>query len=336
MRTKTRNAGETMWAVVLMILMVGLLLPGRRAEAREAKYPAGAITIINPLKPGGGTDIELRNLTPFLQKYLGRPIVILQKAGAATTIGCSAAARSKPDGYTLLGLPVTDSIISQEFNNMDYNLGDFEPIYGWFEGAMDVTVNANSPYKTFADLVSAGKKRPLKESLSGIGSMDHLHGLLLEKYTGMKKSVKVPYGGGGPATAAVIKGETDFFTGLSTTSVRFVRDGKLRQLVILGPKPLEALPDTPTIYQLGYKDWPYIPFVRGVMAPPGTPQERVDILEAAFKKAVDDPGFRELMEKQGRPVKPFSAAEMKKAAQDALKVAKEYVPFMKEAARPVK
>lgn len=328
-------AGTVGWALVLGLALV-VLIPGGRPAAAADDFPSAAVTVINPLRPGGGTDIELRNLIPFLQKYLGQPVVVQGKPGAATTIGCAAAAAAKPDGYTLLGLPLTDSILSQEFHGMDYNLADFEPIYGWFEGPMDIIVNVDSPYKSLADLVAAGKEKPLKASVSGIGTIDHLHTLLLTKYTGMKKPVTVPYGGGGPATAAVVKGEVDFFSGLSTTSVRFVRSGQVRQLVILGPDPLEALPDTPTIYQLGYKDWPYIPFIRGVLAPPGTPRDRVEILEAAFRKAVDDPEFRALMQKQGRPVKPFSAAEMKKAAQQDLKAAKEYVPFMKEAAAAAK
>ncbi|MDF1554783.1 MAG: tripartite tricarboxylate transporter substrate binding protein [Deferrisomatales bacterium] len=334
--SRTMSTRTSRWAVVLLVAVAGLLFLGPQAEAKDDTFPAGPVTVINPLKPGGGTDIELRNLTQFIQKYLGQPIVILSKPGAATTIGCSAAAEAKPDGYTLLGVPVTDAILAQEFHDMGYNLANFEPIYGWFEGSMDVVVQADSPYKTFADLVAAGKKKPLKASLSGLGTIDHLHSLLLEKYTGMQQAVKVPYGGGGPATAAVVKGEVDFFTGLSTTSVRFVRGKQLRQLALLGPDPLKALPDTPTIYQLGYKDWPYVSFVRGVLAPPGTPKDRVAILETAFAKAVADPEFLALMEKQGRPVKAFSAAEMRKAAGEALQIAKEYLPFMKETARPVK
>jgi tripartite-type tricarboxylate transporter receptor subunit TctC len=128
-------------------------------------------------------------------------------------------------------------------------------------------------------------------------------------------------------------GEVDFLVGLSTTAVRFVKDGKLRVLAVLGPERVEALPDSPTIYELGYKDYPNISFIRGVISPPGTPPEVVSTLEDAFKKAVDDPGFREIMDKQGRPVKPFSSQGMKKAAEDTFKLSQEYMPFMKEASK---
>jgi tripartite-type tricarboxylate transporter receptor subunit TctC len=104
-------------------------------------------------------------------------------------------------------------------------------------------------------------------------------------------------------------------------------------LAVLGPERVEALPDSPTIYELGYKDYPNISFIRGVISPPGTPPEVVSTLEDAFKKAVDDPGFREIMDKQGRPVKPFSSQGMKKAAEDTFKLSQEYMPFMKEASK---
>jgi putative tricarboxylic transport membrane protein len=97
-----------------------------------------------------------------------------------------------------------------------------------------------------------------------------------------------------------LSGEVDFLIGVTTTGIRFVRDGKLRMLAILGPERYDQAPDVPTISELGYKDFPYIPFVRGVMAPPNVPADRLVILEEAFKKAVDDPGFKEIMAKQGK------------------------------------
>ncbi len=331
MKKKTKVTNITKW-VSLFLISLGVLVLSldQGAIAQQKQYPTRTISIISPYKPGGGTEVELRNLSPFLQKYLGQTVVIKAVPGGGTTLGCSEAARSKPDGYTLLCNPLPHTILAQELLSTDSQLENFEYIYGWFEGPMDVTVRADSPYKSFSDLVEASKKKSLKSAIAGIGSIDHLHLLLLEKYVGLK-AVTVPYAGGGPATAAVIRGDVDFFPGLSTTSIRFVRDGKIRELLILGPKPLEALPDTPTIYQLGYKDYPHISFIRGVSAPPGTPREIVAILEAAFQKAVDDPGFRELMGKQGRPVKNIPGKELKEVAQNSLKLAKEYMPLMKKA-----
>ncbi|MFH1488821.1 MAG: tripartite tricarboxylate transporter substrate-binding protein, partial [Pseudomonadota bacterium] len=133
-----------------------------------------------------------------------------------------------------------------------------------------------------------------------------------------------------------LSGEVDFHVGLGTTSVRFVRDGKLKPLVILGTKREESLPGAPTIYELGYKDYPNITFVRGILSPPQTPPAVVKVLEEALRKAVDDPGFRDIMKKQGRPVKPFSSAEMKEAVQKTYELAQKYVPMMKASAREKK
>jgi len=316
--------------VLLIILTAALVLPLNHV-ATAKKSPSRPITVISPFGPGG-TDVELRNLAAYLQKYLGQPAVIKAMPNGGTTLGVSAAARSKPDGYTIVCNPVPTTILAQEFHGTDSEQKTFEYIHGWFEGPMDATVRAEAPYKTLADLIEASKKKPLKAALAGIGSIDHLHLLLLEKYTGLK-AVTVPYAGGGPATAAVLRGDVDFFPGLSTTSVRFVRAGQLRQLVILGPKPLEALPDTPTIYQLGYKDYPNIAFIRGVSVRPGVPKDRIKMLEAAFKKAVDDQAFRAIMKKQGRPVTPFTGEELKKHAWQSLELARQYMPMMKAAVR---
>ncbi len=300
--------------------------------AYSQQFPKRPIVIINPLSPGGGTDVELRNLSPYLQKYLGQPVIIKNIPGAGTTIATAAAARSKPDGYTLIVFIFPSASLAQELLNTKDRAENFEFIYAWFKGPNDVTVRADSPYKTFQDLVAAGKKKKLKASIAGIGSSSHLYTLLVEKYTGLK-AVMIPYPGGGPSVTALLRGDVDFYCGLSTTSVRFVRAGQMREIAILGPKPLEALPNTPTIYELGYKDYPYIPFVRGVAAPPKTPRVLIRILAGAFKKAVDDPGFRAVMKKQGRPVTVFTGEEMKQVAVDDNKLAKQYMPLMKKVSK---
>jgi len=332
MRKKRETVRFKMWVTMALIPVAGLMFGLCQGVKAADQFPARAVTIINPLRPGGGTDIELRNLAPYVQKYLGQPVVIKSMPGGGTTIGVTAAEQAKPDGYTLICVPLQDGILAQEFHESGTHVENFEPIYGWFEGPMSIEVKGDSPYKSLSDLIEASKKKPLKAALAGIGSIDHLHTLLLEKNLGIK-AVTIPYGGGGPASKAAMGGEVDYLVGLSTTAVRFVRDGKLRVLAILGPSRMESLPASPTIYELGYKDYPNISFVRGVISPPRTPEAVVEVLEKAFKKAVDDPGFLEIMKKQGRPVKAFSSKDMKEAIRKTFELSQTYMPFMKKAAK---
>lgn len=332
MMKQRKSAMYEKWVAITLLAVVGLFFGLCQAVTAADKYPSRAVSIINPLRPGGGTDIELRNLAPFVQKYLEEAVVVKSMPGGGTTIGVTAAENAKSDGYTLICVPLQHAILAQNFHESGTHLQNFEPIYGWFEGPMSIEVKADSPYKTLDDLIAASKQKKLKAALAGIGSIDHLHTLLLEQQLGIK-AVTIPYGGGGPASKAAMGGEVDFLVGLSTTAVRFVKNGKLRVLAILGPERLEALADVPTIYELGYKDYPNISFIRGVLSPPGTPKDVVETLESAFKKAVDDPGFREVMQKQGRPVKPFSSQGMKEASEETFKLSEKYTPFMKEAAK---
>jgi len=317
-------------SLLVLILCCSVVASSYSVASAADAFPSRAITVIIPFRPGGGTDIEVRNIMPYAQKYLGQAVVAKSMPGAAGTIGMTATENAKPDGYTLAGVVLPDVVLSQELQESGTHVEDFGTVYGWFEGPMAVEVKADSPYKTLEDLIAAAKKKKLKAALVGIGTIDHLCTLLLEKQAGIE-TIKVPYGGGGPATKAGLSGEVDFLIGVSTTGLRFVRDGKLRMLAILGPERVKEVPDVPTIYELGYKDFPYIPFVRGVMAPPNVPQDRLAILEEAFKKAVDDPGFKEVMAKQGRPVKAFTSKDMKKVVEEHFALTREYLPFMKAA-----
>jgi len=318
------------WIILGLISCIGLVFGLCPALSAADQFPGRTVTVINPMRPGGGTDIELRNLVPYFQKYLGQTVVIKPVTGGSTTIAVTEAEKAKPDGYTIICVPLQHAVLAQNFHDSGTHLENFEPVYAWFEGPMSLEVQADSPINSFPELIAEGKKRTLKASLAGIGSIDHLHNLLLEQMLGLK-AIKVPYGGGGPATKALLGGEVDFRVGLSTTSVRFIRAGKMKSLVILGPKRVESIPGVSTIYELGYKEYPNVSFVRGILAPPKTPPAVIKVLEAAFKKAVDDPGFLAIMEKQGRPVKAFSSVEMKEAVVKTFAIALKYMPLMKQA-----
>jgi tripartite-type tricarboxylate transporter receptor subunit TctC len=151
-------------------------------------FPSRTITVINPFRPGGGTDIEVRNLMPYAQKYLGQSVVVKSMPGAASTIGITATEDAKPEGYTLVGVVLPDVVLAHELQGSGTHVQDFGAIYGWSEGPMAVEVKADSPYKNLEGLIEAAKKKKLKAALVGIGSIDHLLTLLLENMPASKLS----------------------------------------------------------------------------------------------------------------------------------------------------
>jgi len=182
MQEKKKMASIQKWSVIALVFIIGIVFGLCYGVMAADKFPARAVTIINPLRPGGGTDIQA--------------VVIKSIPGGGTTIGVTAAEDSKPDGYTLICVPLQHAILAQDFNESGTHLENFEPIYGWFEGPMSIEVKGDSPYKTLSDLVAAGKQKKLKAALAGIGSIDHLHTLLVQKYLGIQATL-IPYDGGG-------------------------------------------------------------------------------------------------------------------------------------------
>ena len=131
--------------ILLFILTGGLVLCFNQvASAKERKFPARPVTVINAFQPGGGTDVELRNISPHIQKHLGQPIVIRSIPGGGSTLAAMAASKAKPDGYTLLCANIPTMTLPQEFHGTDSRLETFEYIYAWFAGPNDVTVGVKS------------------------------------------------------------------------------------------------------------------------------------------------------------------------------------------------
>ena len=282
--------------VAMAACIVGMAGP---AAAQTAKYPDHAIRMIVPSPPGGTVDVNARILGPAVSKALGQQLVVDNRVGASGIIGTAAAAREKPDGYTLL-LNTTPMVTNPSmFSKVPYDpLKDFAPISMLSSTPSFLSVHPSVPARTVNDLIKLAKAKPgsLNYGGAGIGTNPHIAGELFN-HLAKTNIVVVQFKGGGPALIGAISGEVSIaFSGLAG-AVGFVHDGRLRALGVTSTKPVAALPGVPPIAQSlpGYEFTAW--FV--LAAPKGTPNEIIALLNDQFRKAMAAPDTIKRFEGEG-------------------------------------
>lgn len=254
--------------------------------AHAEGYPDKPITIIIPYAPGGSVDYIGRIVGEQLSRRLGQPVVIDNRAGAGGYIGMGAAARARPDGYTLvfasLGvLTVTVHLTKPPFDP----LKDVAPISLVATSPLVIGVNADSPYKTLGDVIAAARAKPgsISYSVTGIGSQTYLTGELLKKTLGISM-VPIQYKGGGPAATAIASGEVPVGITDSGPMLPLVKAGKIRFVAVTAPKRFPGLPDVPTVAESGVPGFD-VDTALGLFAPAGTPPSVIDLLAKTVREA---------------------------------------------------
>jgi tripartite-type tricarboxylate transporter receptor subunit TctC len=277
-------------------------------------YPSRAVTFINPFPPGGAADVVARPLAAVLEPIIKQPVVIETKAGAAGQVGAQVAASAQPDGYTLLVHIVSISGFAEVDRLYDrpvkFTRDDFIPIARFIADPMVLLVNDQQPYKTLKDLVEDVKKRPneLVFSSSGMHGALHLPTALFLKAAGLQMK-HLPTQGGGPALTALIGNNSQMACSAIAAAMGQIRGGKARALACLGAQRSAALPDVPTMKELGY-DIEFYLWV-GLFAPKGTPAPIVSTLREASKKAAAEDKFVQAMKNLGQEVAYLDQAEFK-------------------------
>ena len=276
------------------VLGASALVAAGPAVAQE-RFPSHAITIINAFPPGGANDIVTRPLAGAMEPILKQPVVIETKAGAAGQVGAQVAASAKPDGYTLLshntgisGYAEVDKLFGRPVKT---SRADFIPLARLIADPCVLLVNDLQPYKTLKDFVDDAKKRPdaIVYSSGGLYGATHLPMAMLEKAVGGLKLRHLPTNGGGPAITAILGNNAQATAQSVSASLAHVKAGKLRPLASFGAARSKALPDVPTMKELGY-DIEYYLWV-GIFAPKGTPANATTILRSAIDKAVHSAPF---------------------------------------------
>jgi tripartite-type tricarboxylate transporter receptor subunit TctC len=273
--------------------------------AAEDAYPTHAITFINPFPPGGAADVVARPLAAVMEPILKQPIVIETKAGAAGAVGAQFAAAAKPDGYTILihivslsGFGEVDRLYGRP---VKFTNADFIPIARFIADPMVLLVNDQQPYKTLKELVDAAKAKPnqLIFSSSGLHGALHLPTALFMKAAGIQLR-HLPTNGGGPALTALIGNNSQVLVSSIAAANVQIKAGKARPLACFGARRAPALPDVPTLKELGYNIEFYL-WV-GMFAPKGTPEPAITVLRDAARKAAADETFVKAMKNLGQDV----------------------------------
>jgi tripartite-type tricarboxylate transporter receptor subunit TctC len=280
----------------------------------QEPYPARPISIVNPFPPGGAVDVVARPLASVLEPILKQPLVIETKAGAAGQVGGQFAANAKPDGYTLLmhivsisGFAEVDKLFGRP---VKFTRDDFIPIARFIADPMVLVINDRQPYKTLKEFVDDAKKRPnqLIFSSSGLYGALHLPTALFMKAAGVQMK-HLPTAGGGPALTAILGNNSQVLVSSIAAANAQMKAGKLRPLACFGAQRAPALPDVPTMKELGY-DIEFYLWV-GLFAPKGTPTPIITTLRDASKKAASADAFRNAMKNLGQDVAYLDQAEFK-------------------------
>jgi tripartite-type tricarboxylate transporter receptor subunit TctC len=282
----------------------------------EDTYPSHPITLINPFPPGGAADVIGRPLAAVLEPIIKQPVVIENKSGAAGAVGAQVAATSKPDGYTLL-LHITSISGFAEVDKLfgrppKFTRADFIPIARFVADPCVLLVNDQQPYKTLIDLTEDAKKRPdqIIFSSSGLYGALHIPTALYMKAAGGLKLRHLPTNGGGPALTAFLGNNAQVLVSSISASLAQIKGGKARPLAMFGATRSKALPEVPTLKELGY-DVEYYLWV-GMFAPKGTPEAVVSSLRTSLDKAAHTDQFKTAIANLGQELGYLDQADFAK------------------------
>ena len=249
------------------------------ASAQSGTYPAKPVKLVIPYPPGGGTDITGRAMAQKLSEVLGQSVVIENKPGATGMIGAASVAKSAPDGYTVLfGAASEMAINASLFKNMTYDPRiDFEPVTLVATFPL-VFIAPATTQQSLRELIDAARAKPDSVSYGSIGSgsPQHLAAELLSSMAQVK-FLHIPYKGSGPLVQDAVGGHVAMAVSSVPPAVPLVRAGKLRALAVTSSLRSEALPDVPTMAELGFAGYEFNTWV-GVALPKGTPKEIVERL----------------------------------------------------------
>ncbi len=289
-----------------LVTLFGSLPAAGPALAQD--FPNKPVRLIIPYPAGGASDLTARAVVSVADEYLGQPMIVVIRSGGGGAVGAEAAAKSKPDGYTLFMADPANLIILPEVQKVAYNPADLVPVGQVASLPALLLVQTGAPWKTAKELIEAARKEPGKLKHSAVTfSPEHL----MFEAMGVKYGVKlthVPSTGGGPALASLLGGHVDMNGLYPPVAYPHIQAGKLRALGVAATKRWAALPDVPTLPEQGFdldaRLW------LAIVAPRGTPEPVLAKLRDAVKKISDDTSFKTIMTRMGQQVDYLTADQL--------------------------
>lgn len=276
-------------AALFIVLAVSLMCVFTNVQQAQAAFPDKPITFIVPFRAGGGTDGTARALAPRLEKLLGVPVVVKNEGGSGGRRGSISLYKSKNDGYTIgfahFATLIYDETLGKKKNPIDYT--KFAAILKVDQAQFFVNVNKKSAFKSIMDFKAAN--RAIKFGATGVGSPSYLIPKALQMTLGFDASFVTGQKNLGAAALSVARGDIDSAVGTYTHIRGVIED--IRSLVYISDERSQLLPDVPTIKELGYGEFAdfNVPWI--VVAPPGSPEDRLEVIRAALRKIMKDKEF---------------------------------------------
>jgi tripartite-type tricarboxylate transporter receptor subunit TctC len=275
------------WMLPVLALVFGAAFV---ATARAEDYPTRTVKIIVPFPAGGTADVMPRIIADWLSRKWGQAVIIEDRAGAGGNVGAEVAAKSDPDGYTLLAAPPPPLVINQNlYPHLDFDPLQFVPIGVMGRVPNGLIVNPDRiAANTVKDFIAYAKANPgkLTDATQGNGTTSHLTSELFQMMAQVKLQ-NVPYRGSGPAMNDLVAGSVDCAFDNIGAPMQLIRAGKLKLIAVASPERVKSLPDVPTIAETvpGFASVTWF----AIVAPPNTPVAIVDKINAGLNEALHDP-----------------------------------------------
>lgn len=274
--------------ITLLHLLSLAALPCTLTHAAE--FPIRPIRYVVAFPPGGVNDAIARILSQRMSDALGVQVIVDNRPGAGGNLGSELVAKANPDGHTLLNISTAQAISQSLYASLGYSLErDLTPVILLATSPLIVAIHPGVNARGVADLVAVSKIQPIRFSSGGIGTISHLSGEMLSRALGFA-AIHVPYKGGGPAAVDLMAGQVQMMINAVTDIAPAAKAGRVRVVGTMAEKRHPQLPDIATLSEQGYKDFVLSNWV-GIVAPTGTPKDRVQKLYGTIERIMKEPGI---------------------------------------------